>query len=235
MSKSPAFQFYAGDFLVGTMGMADDEVGIYIKMLAFQWERGSLPNCPKTIRKMINSKRIPNENVLEKFQVCDDGTLKNGRLEAEREKQQSFRESRIANANKRWEKECTSNARASRSTCKNDALQSSSSSSSSELPPNPQGGFDLEIEKAEKPDTERIAVGKLLGRRESTKWSAEELKLLKAIKPIHPDDLDLMQEFYSAEIPKAEDYRRTTIERLLKHWNGELDKARIHKSNTRHE
>ena len=53
MSKSPAFQFYAADFMIGIMGMSDEEVGIYIKMLATQWLHGSLPNCKKTIKKMF--------------------------------------------------------------------------------------------------------------------------------------------------------------------------------------
>lgn len=97
-----------------------------------------------------------------------------------------------------------------------------------EIPPNPQGGFALEVSESQKQDPDQIAVGKLLGRRESTKWTSAEIKLLKAIKPIHPDDLAMMQRFYGAEIPKEADFRRTTVERLLKHWNGELDKARIY-------
>lgn len=134
MRPAPAFQFYAADFLVGTMGMSDEDVGVYIKMLAFQWDRGGLPNCPKSIKTTINSKRNPSEIVLKKFSVCEDGLIRNERLEQEREKQISFRESRSDNAKKRWEKPTTSNARASASTCKTDALQSSSSPSSSTLP-----------------------------------------------------------------------------------------------------
>ena len=137
MNKSPAFQFYPADFLIGVMGMTDEEVGIYAKMLSTQWLHGSLPNCQKTIKKMINSRKIPSEMVLRKFAICDDGFLRNERLEKEREKQKSFRDTRIANANKRWEKECTSNARASSvhdgSICITDALHSSSSSSSSKV------------------------------------------------------------------------------------------------------
>lgn len=134
MRPPPAFQFYAADFLVGTMGMSDEDVGVYIKMLAFQWDRGGLTNCPKSIKSMINSKRIPSEIVLKKFQLGTDGLLKNERLEQEREKQASFRESRSDNAKKRWGKETTSNARASTSICEMDALQSSSSFSSSSAP-----------------------------------------------------------------------------------------------------
>jgi uncharacterized protein YdaU (DUF1376 family) len=133
--KSPAFQFYAADFLVGTMGMSDEEIGIYIKMLAVQWERGSLPNDRKLIKKLINSRKVPSEMVLHKFAISDDGFLKNSRLEKEREKQTTFRESRVKNAQKRWDKEKPDDALASSvhpsSTSETHALQSSSSSSSS--------------------------------------------------------------------------------------------------------
>ena len=63
MSKSPAFQFYAADFMIGIMGMTDEEVGIYIKMLSTQWLHGSLPNCKKTIKKMIK-KMIKKEIII---------------------------------------------------------------------------------------------------------------------------------------------------------------------------
>lgn len=95
MSKAPAFQFYAADFLLGTMGMDDAEIGIYIKMLAVQWDRGSLPNCAKTIKKLISSRKLPSDLVLTKFSICDDGLLRNLRLEKERNKQESFRNNRV--------------------------------------------------------------------------------------------------------------------------------------------
>lgn len=139
MSKSPAFQFYAADFMIGIMGMSDEEVGIYIKMLATQWLHGSLPNCKKTIKKMINSRKIPSEMVMRKFVISDDGFLRNERMEKVREKQKSFVETRKENANKRWNKEQNEDALAmhvhSKEPCINDALHlhlhSSSSTSSS--------------------------------------------------------------------------------------------------------
>jgi len=91
----------------------------------------------------------------------------------------------------------------------------------------------MQVEEAEKPDETRIAVGKLPGRRASTKWSKEEVDLYKPILPIHPDDLALLTEFYAAEIPKEVDYRRTSMVTLLKHWNGELDKARAWRAQNR--
>ena len=37
MSKAPAFQFYAQDFLSGVMDLTMDERGLYITLLARQW------------------------------------------------------------------------------------------------------------------------------------------------------------------------------------------------------
>lgn len=129
--KSPAFQFYPADFLVGIMGFTDEETGIYIKMLAYQWLKGGLPNDPLAIKKVIHSRKKPSENVLKKFEVGSDLMLHNLRLEEERKKQEAFRESRVNNAKSRWDKPCTSNARALSSICKTDALHLQSSSSSS--------------------------------------------------------------------------------------------------------
>jgi uncharacterized protein YdaU (DUF1376 family) len=159
MSKSPAFQFYPADFLVGIMGMSDEEVGVYVKMLCIQWERGSLPNDVTAIKTLVHAKRIPSPMVLEKFGLGADGQLRNARLETEREKQKAFRESRAKNAKKGWDERCTSNARASSpddhvhngSICKTDALQSSSSESLSTARDDGENseppGFEPPIEK----------------------------------------------------------------------------------------
>lgn len=133
MKNPPAFQFYAADFLIGVMGMTDEEIGIYMRMLCTQWIHGSLPNCPKTIKKLVNSSKKPSEIVLKKFEICDDGMLRNARMEIVREKQQKFAESRQNNANERWKKDASADASAlqvhSTRTCKTDALQSSSPTS----------------------------------------------------------------------------------------------------------
>lgn len=132
MSKPPAFQFYAADFMIGIMGMSDEEVGIYIKMLSTQWLHGSLPNCQKTIKKMINSRKFPSEIVMRKFAICEDGFLRNERMETVREKQKSFADTRKENANKRWEKDKNDNALAmhvhNQKPCITHALHTSSSS-----------------------------------------------------------------------------------------------------------
>jgi uncharacterized protein YdaU (DUF1376 family) len=135
MSKPPAFQFYAADFMIGIMGMSDEETGAYIKMLSTQWLHGSLPNCKKTIKKMINLRKVPSEIVMRKFAICDDGFLRNERMETVRQKQIIYAETMKNNANSRWNKKKEADALAMQmhyeSICKTDALHSSSSSSTS--------------------------------------------------------------------------------------------------------
>jgi uncharacterized protein YdaU (DUF1376 family) len=146
MSKSPAFQFYPKDFLVGVMGMPDEQVGIYIRMLAVQWERGGLPSDPKAIKNLVGSRKPPSQELLEKFPVNENGLRQNPRMEKERQKQEDFAKSRKEAADRRWEKERLQreeeelrNARALHNENINDALHSSSSSSENNTPLPPEG------------------------------------------------------------------------------------------------
>lgn len=88
--KPPAFQFYADDFLAGVADMTQAEVGAYILLLCHQWNRGSAPVEPE--RQQLLAKGSVSEHVLAKFQKQPDGTLKNQRLETERQKQEDYRE-----------------------------------------------------------------------------------------------------------------------------------------------
>lgn len=90
--KAPAFQFYADDFLAGTAEMTDSEVGLYVRLLCAQWSRGGLPNdTDELLRFSRGSTTLQAERVRRKFEVGDDGLLRNLRLESEREKQTEWR------------------------------------------------------------------------------------------------------------------------------------------------
>ena len=82
--KSPAFQFYADDFVAGTCDLSAEEVGAYIRLLCLQWNRGSIPVQDRFKLNRIAGCTVT-DDVLSKF---PDG--KNARLEAVREKQLSF-------------------------------------------------------------------------------------------------------------------------------------------------
>jgi len=100
--KPPAFQFYADDFLAGTITMTLEERGIYITLLCIQWSRGSV--CDADFDRVGNAVAQPSlSQVKAKFVRSEhDGLLRNPRLEHERQKQAEYRQKQSANAAKRW-------------------------------------------------------------------------------------------------------------------------------------
>ena len=86
--KTPAFQFYAQDFLTGVMYLTNEEIGIYIKMLSKQWTDGKIPK--KRLGFLVGLEWDNfSEELKEKF--IDKGDyLINERLEQERDKKDSF-------------------------------------------------------------------------------------------------------------------------------------------------
>ena len=143
MSKSPAFQFYPGDFLVGTMGMTNEEVGIYIKMLCIDWEKDGIENTG-SICRMLRCRANKLEVPLSKFVLQDDNRYRNLRLLSEREKQGERKRKMADNAKLGWKKgkdgmqrHSNGNANAKQKQC---SLSSSPSTSSNTTPQPPKGG-----------------------------------------------------------------------------------------------
>ena len=44
MAQSPAFSFYAKDFLLGTATFSLSERGAYITLMSYQWDMGGVPD-----------------------------------------------------------------------------------------------------------------------------------------------------------------------------------------------
>lgn len=107
MPKDPAFLFYSQDFIMGTMFMTNEQVGIYIKLLCCQHQHGGLID-----KDSFNSMVQDNEIVRKKFVETDDGFF-NERLIIEMERRAVKSTNMSANAKKRWEKHSKSNAKAS--------------------------------------------------------------------------------------------------------------------------
>jgi uncharacterized protein YdaU (DUF1376 family) len=91
MSKPPAFLFYPRDFLVGTQTLALDDVGAYIRCLAYQWDTGAVPG--DSIEALASVLVCPPAEaaarwagIRHKFIRQLDGRWVNLRLEREREK-----------------------------------------------------------------------------------------------------------------------------------------------------
>jgi uncharacterized protein YdaU (DUF1376 family) len=126
--KAPAFQLYAGDFLVGTAMMTSEEVGGYIRLLCYEWTNGPLANDPAVLSRLSGCTSNALASVMHKFSIDDAGKVYNERLEQVRKEREDFAASRAENAKKGWEKrkgDAPSNACAEQVHCTSNALQSS--------------------------------------------------------------------------------------------------------------
>ena len=92
MAKDPAFLFYPGDYVSGTMGMTFEEKGAYMDLLMLQFNRGHMNThmIQHTIGHLW-------EQVKCKFIQDDQGLWYNVRLDVEKEKRKTFTESRRNN------------------------------------------------------------------------------------------------------------------------------------------
>lgn len=104
MANSPAFQFYASDFLTSTQSWDINEVGIYIRLLANQWANLKLPNDTERLARIAGCEHDVFKKAWVilgfKFNVGDDGFLRNGRLEVVRSEKEAFIEKQRLNGNK---------------------------------------------------------------------------------------------------------------------------------------
>jgi uncharacterized protein YdaU (DUF1376 family) len=110
MGKAPAFQFYAADFLVGTSDMSNEEVGVYIRLLAASWDKGALPLDMTRLARLAGVSSVKRftalwEAVEGKWARTRDGYV-NERLEQQRAELSEFSDKQSANgklgAKKRW-------------------------------------------------------------------------------------------------------------------------------------
>ena len=101
---SPAFQFYPQDFLVGCADMTAEEVGGYIRLLCYQWTKGSIPNDNKKLMQMSGIFSLTElECIKQKFVRVENGNLVNLKLESVRKSQDEYRQKQSERASKRWE------------------------------------------------------------------------------------------------------------------------------------
>lgn len=99
MTKSPAFQFYVQDFLIGVRHFNTQETGAYILLLCEQWDTGYIENSPTFLKKITGISEKKLKNVLAKFEKVEN-KLFNKRLELEREKQNEYRDRQRLNGGK---------------------------------------------------------------------------------------------------------------------------------------
>jgi len=95
----PYFKFYPTDFLLGIAYMSNAEVGAYIKLLCYQWNKGFLPNDKNILESLSGG---ITDNVIDKF-VLENNVYKNKRLEKERNVYIEKCDKNRDNVLKRWD------------------------------------------------------------------------------------------------------------------------------------
>ena len=220
--RAPAFQFYADDFLAGTMTMTNEERGAYISLLCLQWSKGFVTELD--IQRMCHGMPTHCQGICQsKFQIGEDGHYRNNRLEKERTKQKERSEKQRDIANLRWNKD----ANALPEHMPDDAKAYAESVPESCFPsPSPSPKEDTKKEKPLNQDLEafRLRVGALIKRRPSTQWSTKEIKALKEIFDFNTPEEDLVA--LEARYRSNDPYLRRELMTLLNNWNGEIDKVR---------
>lgn len=92
MTKDPAFLFYPGDWLGGTLGMTLEEKGAYLELLICQFNSGHMTS--HMVGRMVGQVF---GQIQEKFKKDENGLWYNERLDKEIEKRKSFISSRLNN------------------------------------------------------------------------------------------------------------------------------------------
>jgi uncharacterized protein YdaU (DUF1376 family) len=94
VAKDPAFLFYPGDWLSGTLGMSFEEKGAYMELLMMQFSRGHMTK--DMIGQIVGQLWV---KLQDKFIQDDAGLWYNKRLDEEKEKRKNFVASRLNNKN----------------------------------------------------------------------------------------------------------------------------------------
>lgn len=221
--RAPAFQFYADDFLAGTMTMTNEERGAYISLLCLQWSKGFVTELD--IQRICLGMPTHCQGICQsKFEIGEDGNYRNRRLEKERDKQKERSEKQREIANLRWSKD----ANAMPTHMPVDANAYAKPIPEPCFPsPSPSPIEDTKKEPKELPpelEAFRLRVGAMIRRRPTTHWSTKEIKALKEVYDFNTPEEDLvaLEERYKSNDP----YLRRELMTLLNNWNGEIDKSR---------
>lgn len=105
-SKSDWVAFSTADFLVGTTELNNDEVGVYIRLLCLQHQRGALPADLAQLNRMVPGAKRAWPAISSKFVPCGDGLIRNERMarecEAASSRMEFYKQRATAAAERRW-------------------------------------------------------------------------------------------------------------------------------------
>lgn len=104
--KPPAFQFYPTDFVNGTVTLTTEEVGAYMLLMCYCWDKGSIPSdlCARARITRLTPQRMRRvwAALASKFDETPDGFTQ-PRIERERQKQADYRRRQSDASRKRWD------------------------------------------------------------------------------------------------------------------------------------
>ncbi len=102
-NKPPSFPLFAQDFMLGTLHMAPDQVGGYIRLLCQQWDKGCLPSDLKMLKKISGVSNKSLDIILQKFVKKTNEIHEfyvNERMEKEWNRYEAFRLKQSLNGSK---------------------------------------------------------------------------------------------------------------------------------------
>lgn len=207
----PAFQFYADDFISGTADMAPEEVGAYIRLLCWQWNRGCIPVEPERQQRLAGG--CVSAAVLSKFELCEDGALRNARMEKVRENSDGFRKMQ----SEKGKKSALARAR----------FNTGSTAVQPEQQPNPQPECNSPSPSPSPKDNKRASVesGLELGlEKPSSQWEIKfGLELPENLRT--QNCLDAVREWLKYKAERREGYKPTGLKASLTKWGNEFTPA----------
>lgn len=107
MAKAPAYQMYAQDFDMDTASWPNIAVGIYQRLLNYEWVNSGLPKDLRELARIAREKQKKfdqnwNQFINQKFHENGNGLLINNKMENVRQTQVKYSESRRKNVSVRY-------------------------------------------------------------------------------------------------------------------------------------
>lgn len=107
--KAPAFQLYASDFIMMMAGRTNEEVGIVIRLLCFQWVNDGLPVDMDALEQMVGPRIRELWGRIDKFFVREGDLIFNPEIEKYRQHIKRLSKKRKASGKRgakvRWNRE----------------------------------------------------------------------------------------------------------------------------------
>jgi uncharacterized protein YdaU (DUF1376 family) len=132
--KSPSFQFYANDFTSGTVDLSTEDVGAYIRLLCYQWEKGRIPPDVSTLARITGLTAIRVKSAWARlrrhFSEGEDGAFVNAKLERVRQGQIAFRRRQADNGRRGGRPKATTNPQGTQAFTKQEPTANPNESSS---------------------------------------------------------------------------------------------------------